>query len=510
MNPDSAFPLKLCINLPHRTDRWQVARAEFAKHHLGVERQAGVPASRVRDPWGFQNERRYACSLAKRLAIRRAYLAGVEAVLIFEDDIVFHPEWRERLAQIELPEDWGLFYLGCRHFQRPEVVAPWLVRCRQATDNHAFAVRREYFQQVMRGLKGTRKGAPRTILYSDLQLAGWQDRIPAYSAYPNLVWQRPNHSDNSRAVVGWYNDRGEQMGHRDNVAGLQEEMHERWPDRVPGEYPEASQPTDPDQPTRERPSWSWLMGKQALRRLEEAFPYRRYINLARREDRRNEAEYQFAVQGLAVERLAAVDARHLKDARGYGRVPEYACSLSHRQVLREGWRSRAEAVLVFEDDLILHPHFRALAEALPLPEDWGIFYFGCQHFRSPEVAGPGVVRVTGAWGMHAYAVRRRFLPVVLKELRGVQPDTGGRAACDLALTRLVDRIPTYAAYPNLAWQGPGLSSIRGCERTPFTAEGHQHWQPELLTLVNAQMSAFCCREGGGNETATSGTVVAPS
>ena len=79
----------------------------------------------------------------------------------------------------------------------------------------------------MRGLRGTRKGAPQTILYSDLQLAGWQDRIPACAAYPNLVWQRVNHSDNSTGPVAWYDERGVQFMQRDKGDGLVAEMQRR-------------------------------------------------------------------------------------------------------------------------------------------------------------------------------------------------------------------------------------------------------------------------------------------
>ena len=152
-------------------------------------------------------------------------------------------------------------------------------------------------------------------------------------------------------------------------------------------------------------------------------------------------------------------------------------------------------MLVFEDDLVLHPQFRELAEALPLPEDWGIFYFGCKHFCEPVAVQPGIVRVTGAWCMHAYAVRREYLPMVLRELRGGHPSTGGRSACDVALTRLADRIPTYAAYPNLAWQGPGHSNIREHHRDSFTAEGHQTWQPELLARANERMAEWLQGDG---------------
>ena len=120
--------LKLAIvyvNLAHREDRR--AETEYQLFQLGLtaQRQPGIKAAWVRDPWGFQNERRYACSLAKRLAIRRGFQTGAEAVLLLEDDVVFHPEFHDRLAGIELPENWGLFYLGCRHCSRPRFATCW-------------------------------------------------------------------------------------------------------------------------------------------------------------------------------------------------------------------------------------------------------------------------------------------------------------------------------------------------------------------------------------------------
>src|SRR5687767_7266856 len=80
--------------------------------------------------------------------------------------------------------------------------------------------------------------------------------------------------------------------------------------------------------------WHWLDGAPLLRKLEDAFPLRCYLNLARREDRRTEAEYQFAQQGLAVERMAAVNGRTARSMRGYATAGAYGCAMSHRLLLR--------------------------------------------------------------------------------------------------------------------------------------------------------------------------------
>ena len=228
--------LKLAIvyvNLAHREDRR--AETEYQLFQLGLkaERQPGIKAAWVRDPWGFQNERRYACSLAKRLAIRRGFQTGAEVVLLLEDDVVFHPEFHDRLAGIDLPEDWGLFYLGCRHCLRPGLVQKHLVRCTRATDNHAVIVRRSHYRAVLRGLAGQHRGAPRTILYSDLQLASQQDRIPSYAAFPNLAWQKYSWSNTGECPLTAYHEDGRQGLFPEMMTEVEAEMEQAFPDDHP-------------------------------------------------------------------------------------------------------------------------------------------------------------------------------------------------------------------------------------------------------------------------------------
>jgi hypothetical protein len=68
-------------------------------------------------------------------------------------------------------------------------------------------------------------------------------------------------------------------------------MRDCWPEAVPEA---AAALTANERPVEEKrlPAWDWLAGRPPVRLLEQAFPFRRYINPARREDRRNEVEYQ--------------------------------------------------------------------------------------------------------------------------------------------------------------------------------------------------------------------------
>jgi hypothetical protein len=76
-----------------------------------------APATEVR---GYESAGRYALALTQRLILREAGRRGAPAVLLLEDDVVFHPNFRELVGAVELPEDWAIFYLGCAHAERPD------------------------------------------------------------------------------------------------------------------------------------------------------------------------------------------------------------------------------------------------------------------------------------------------------------------------------------------------------------------------------------------------------
>ncbi len=131
---DFTLEKKVFINLDARLDRKEQATEQFRQHSLEVERYSAIPAAKVRNAHGYYTAGHYALALTNRLILREAAQLGAGSVLIFEDDVVLHPQLQERLALIELPEDWGLFYLGCTHHHRPEIVGPGLVKAGYALD----------------------------------------------------------------------------------------------------------------------------------------------------------------------------------------------------------------------------------------------------------------------------------------------------------------------------------------------------------------------------------------
>ena len=227
------------------------------------------------------------------------------------------------------------------------------------------------------------------------------------------------------------------------------------------------------------------------------------LNLARRPDRRIQAWQQFRREGLEIARLIAPDAMSVTEARGWRNKGARACAAAHRLAWREARREGAEAVIVFEDDVVLCRGFRERLEALELPEDWAVLYFGCVFREPPELVLPGLLRVTGpSWDMHGYMLRRRVWEELGRELgkcswrqrdggaegprdegRGGNQGAGRTGnltergkedtACDVILAERHGRYPAYAVWPPMAWQVAGLSNNENSVRGNYRKDGTQ-------------------------------------
>jgi len=86
------------------------------------------------------------------------------------------------------------------------------------------AIRGCWFETVMsllgpKALRGKTDDSPKA---SDVLLAGLQELIPSYAAYPNLAWQRVDFSDMGGTKYSNYSETGGQVIFMKNLAGLTE------------------------------------------------------------------------------------------------------------------------------------------------------------------------------------------------------------------------------------------------------------------------------------------------
>ena len=178
--------------------------------------------------------------------------------------------------------------------------------------------------------------------------------------------------------------------------------------------------------------------------------------------------------GVTAEWARAVDARTLRHPCGFKDTARRANSLSFRFLIRQAERRLSPALLVLEDDAVFHPEFRERVAALSLPDDWQIFYFGCQHLETPRPVSCGLVRVTRALDTHAVAFRASAYGEVRKIMRGHRRGRGAAEQFnDVLLSKLHKKLPTYAAFPNLIWQALGSSDLTGHTYSNYDAEGRQ-------------------------------------
>jgi hypothetical protein len=254
MDIDVAFPLKLWINLGRREDRRLQTEFNLAEAGIAARRFPAMDARSKRkpvpltgteipptarkpgepDPFDFEKEEndirgyasagRYALALTQRLALREAARRGAPSVLLFEDDVLFHPNFQELIKAVELPDDWGIFYLGCSHSRRPQWAGNRVVRVHYAVDTHAVAIRAPYYKQVMEMLDRHGKPDLGVAKASDQFLALLHREIPTYACYPNLAWQAVSESDLAGVRYSNYGKDGQQRNFTAAVAGLLEEV----------------------------------------------------------------------------------------------------------------------------------------------------------------------------------------------------------------------------------------------------------------------------------------------
>jgi hypothetical protein len=186
--------------------------------------------------------------------------------------------------------------------------------------------------------------------------------------------------------------------------------------------------------------------------FEDIFPQRYYLNLGRADERRQTVEAHFYESGLTVQRMPAVRAAWLRDSAGYPDTMRRALALTKRLVIRRAQCTGAESVFFFEDDVVLHPDWRASLSKITLPEDWGIFMLGAFHEKPPEDIGGGLVRCAHTVDHHAIGIRSSFFQTIRRLWRGSRTPGAGGGFSDQRLATLQSQIPTYACWPNLAWQ----------------------------------------------------------
>lgn len=194
--------------------------------------------------------------------------------------------------------------------------------------------------------------------------------------------------------------------------------------------------------------------------LAARFPHRICINLARRTDRWAKAQVQFQQHQLEVARWNAVDGATIQIPPDWSYSPgAYGCTASHLEAVREAKARKYESLLIFEDDVELHPELRSLFPEFmaQVPSDWDAIYFGGIHRLQPAAAAPNVVRLVETNSTYAYALRRTMFDPFLSI------NERSHAPVDETAKTLQKEFNFYCFWPHLAWVSRDFSDILGAE-----------------------------------------------
>lgn len=137
------------LNMDIRPDRWtQFQDQAEAARLTGFQRYRAIEGDKCPHPaWWRAGNGAWGCLMSHARLAQDAALDGLKNYLVFEDDVVFAPDFADRLPvlmeQLEGVE-WDQLYLGGQHMW-VEAGPPWpyregAVRCPNVNRTHAFAV----------------------------------------------------------------------------------------------------------------------------------------------------------------------------------------------------------------------------------------------------------------------------------------------------------------------------------------------------------------------------------
>ncbi len=226
MNFEKTFPLLFYLNLAKQERQRYRSEDLFEQNDLRVHRFPAV------NPGGYRklsedNRRRAAENLTVRLAIRKARKLRVSSLFIFSGDVCLGTNWRQEIETVRLPSNWGLFYLGGCHHERPVFVSQNLVRASRINGAFAWGIESRQFDKVLKILR-SRRTEESSLDGVDAVLASLQHEIPTYAAWPNQAWPDYSISESSAPLSPQYFEDGWQIKFEENVRHLLREKLEAY------------------------------------------------------------------------------------------------------------------------------------------------------------------------------------------------------------------------------------------------------------------------------------------
>jgi GR25 family glycosyltransferase involved in LPS biosynthesis len=157
--PLGVFDKAYLINLDIRQDRWQ--KASQRMRDVGIEAERFV-VSVPKDKGTFATPGKRGCSETHLNIVKEAKKRGYDSILILEDDVVFHPKFKEIWAKVWRNVsysswdilyfyDWSARQTGHEAFQDN---SPEIREIKGTTATHCYAIRKSGYDAIIAALEG--------------------------------------------------------------------------------------------------------------------------------------------------------------------------------------------------------------------------------------------------------------------------------------------------------------------------------------------------------------------
>ncbi len=133
----------------------------------------------------------------------------------------------------------------------------------------------------------------------------------------------------------------------------------------------------------------------------------------------------------------------------------WGCRQSHLQILQSAWERSVPTTLVLEDDAVFEDDFMQQWKKINshIPSRASMVMLGGEHVRPPVSAGPSLVRCVDTRRTHAYVIRLKAIPLLMRTW------AASRRHIDHALFDFLSATFTYAPHEFLVGQDAGWSDI---------------------------------------------------
>lgn len=193
-----------CINLDRRPDRWEKMTSQFDYHGLKVCRFSAIDGTEL------SGEKSYWSSvlgfnISQIKVLEQAVNENHDVVMVIEDDAQLHPEFRVMIERgiEQLPESWGMCYLGGSNMQEPRKTTDDLAVCLETLSTTGYIVKVSFAKDhLLPAMIGDYQSKEVDAIFRDLQKI---NEIHIFN--PRIAYQFEDYSDIQHKTVNYSHQR---------------------------------------------------------------------------------------------------------------------------------------------------------------------------------------------------------------------------------------------------------------------------------------------------------------